>query len=325
MASTADSLETPAKTTAGDVLVDYLRLQVTELQDNAVHVREDHPDGVHQMRMSARRLRSALATAKGLFDDGDGSVGKVRSELKWLSEILGKARDPQVIQERLASMLEEEPEHLVIASAQERLDSRLGAAAAEGRNLVLGALDSDRYSRLVQAAAKLVAAPPLSGKASKKPRKTLLKLVAKDIRRLRRKAEVLNLQALQNPPNMEALLNRNSLQTPTVRDIAFHEVRKAAKRVRYAAEAASPVAGKRAGRLEKAAHGLQKILGLHQDSVVARVLLVELGIEDRSGEDSAFTFGRLHALEEQRAAESEKAYSKAWKKSWKHFKDSAPL
>jgi hypothetical protein len=64
------------------------------------------------------------------------------------------------------------------------------------------------------------------------------------------------------------------------------------------------------------------------------VLLAELSTGGPSGEDGgakdggedpAFTFGRLHALEEQRAAEAEKEYFKAWKKAWKRFKDSAPL
>lgn len=323
MASTSYSLQPSSKATAGGVLLEYLRLQLAELQDSALQVREDQPEGVHQMRTSARRLRSTLATGKRLFDDGDGSVAEVRSGLKWLSEVLGKARDPQVIRERLDALLQQEPAHLGTASAQERLDARLNGESAEGRILVLAALDSDRYARLLQAAGNLVAAPALSDKAVRKPRKTLLKLVAKDIRRLQRKAATL--QTLQSPENLQALHSRNSPPIAGVRDVAFHEVRKAAKRVRYAAEAASPAAGKRAKKLEKAAHSLQKILGLHQDSVVARTLLVELGTRPPADEDAAFTFGRLHALEERTAAEVEEAYFKAWKKAIKRFRGSAPL
>jgi CHAD domain-containing protein len=94
MASTPDSpqpsaKETPAEATAGDVLMDYLRLQIAEFRNQAPRVQANEPDAVHQLRMSARRLRSALTTGKGLFDDGDVSLADIRAVLKWLSGVLG--------------------------------------------------------------------------------------------------------------------------------------------------------------------------------------------------------------------------------------------
>ena len=59
-------------------------------------------------------------------------------------------------------------------------------------------------------------------------------------------------------------------------DAALHQVRKDAKRLRHAAESASVLHGKKADQLAKAAHKIQKILGDHQDSVVARALLDRL-------------------------------------------------
>ncbi len=79
-------------------------------------------------------------------------------------------------------------------------------------------------------------------------------------------------------------------------DAALHEVRKSAKRLRYAAEAAAPVFGKQATALARAAEEIQEILGDHHDSVVTRDLLRELAASD-PGTD-AFTYGRLHALEQ---------------------------
>lgn len=61
--------------------------------------------------------------------------------------------------------------------------------------------------------------------------------------------------------------------------------RKAAKRLRYAAEAAAVIDGKKARLLERAAHSIQKVLGRHQDSVVAREVLRRLAAE-------AFPVGR---------------------------------
>lgn len=54
------------------------------------------------------------------------------------------------------------------------------------------------------------------------------------------------------------------------RDLALHEARKAAKRTRYAAEAARPALGRPARTFAKRVKAVQKILGDHQDSVVAR-------------------------------------------------------
>ena len=51
------------------------------------------------------------------------------------------------------------------------------------------------------------------------------------------------------------------------RDLALRETRKAAKRLRYAAEAAEPAVGKPARRLEKRLKPVQKLLGDHQDTV----------------------------------------------------------
>ena len=63
------------------------------------------------------------------------------------------------------------------------------------------------------------------------------------------------------------------------RDLTLHEVRKSAKQLRYAAEAAVPVHRKAALRLASAAEEVQTILGERQDSVVARSLLLRWAAE----------------------------------------------
>ena len=83
---------------------------------------------------------------------------------------------------------------------------------------------------------------------------------------------------------------------------ALHEARKDGKRLRYAAR---PISLKKAGRLADAAHGVQKILGDHQDSVVTRDLLRRLGAEAFVQGENGFSYGRLHALEQSVAVESE--------------------
>jgi CHAD domain-containing protein len=98
------------------------------------------------------------------------------------------------------------------------------------------------------------------------------------------------------------------------RDALLHEVRKKAKRLRYAADSAKPVLGKRAGRLAAKAKRIQETLGIRQDAVLARERLRELGVQAYVDGENPFTLGRLHALEERRADEAEAAFRKTWAK-----------
>jgi len=59
--------------------------------------------------------------------------------------------------------------------------------------------------------------------------------------------------------------------------VHLHEVRKAAKRARYAAESVEGVYGAPARRFAEAMQELQDVLGEHQDSVVAQHLVEDLG------------------------------------------------
>ena len=78
-------------------------------------------------------------------------------------------------------------------------------------------------------------------------------------------------------------------------------MRKAAKRLRYAAESADPALSEPAARLAGRAEALQELLGEHQDTVVARSVLLEIAAHAQEAGEDTFTFGRLHALESARA------------------------
>jgi CHAD domain-containing protein len=66
--------------------------------------------------------------------------------------------------------------------------------------------------------------------------------------------------------------------------------RKAAKQLRYTTEVVRPALGKPAARFAKGLKGVQQALGEHQDTVVARETLRELGAQA----DNGFSFGLLH-------------------------------
>ena len=91
-------------------------------------------------------------------------------------------------------------------------------------------------------------------------------------------------------------------ESRTQRDELLHEVRKAAKRARYALEAVAATEGDAATKAAARFEAVQELLGDHQDSVVARGVLRRLGAASRGAERNGFTFGLLHEVEHGRAA-----------------------
>jgi CHAD domain-containing protein len=288
-------------TTAGDVLLGYLGQQLGELRRHVPGVREGQAESVHQMRVAARRLRSLLASGRKLFVTGE--PGDVRSELRWLSGELGAARDPRVVQARLRDLLAAEPEEPARGRLALRIDKELDAAAAAGHRGAMGALDSDRYTRLVAGVESLLSAEKLSERAAGRPRKTFKKVVTRDTARLVRAVAEVPAASTGGSP---------------ARDARLHEVRKAAKRLRYSAELAATVSGggsrKRVLKTAKAARRMQTALGLHHDTVMARTLLAELGLHSLPPGESGFGYGRLHAWEQNAAAAAEADFRKAWRR-----------
>jgi CHAD domain-containing protein len=91
----------------------------------------------------------------------------------------------------------------------------------------------------------------------------------------------------------------------------YHQVRIAAKRARYAAEAVEPAFGKPAARFARQIVRIQDVLGEHQDAVTAQETLRQLA-KSSSGRTVGFTCGLLHALEESRAAAARTDFETIW-------------
>ena len=96
------------------------------------------------------------------------------------------------------------------------------------------------------------------------------------------------------------------------REELLHDARKAAKRARYAGESVSRIFGKDAVAFAAAMEDVQEALGEHQDSVLTRERLRDLA-RHTSSTDAAFLYGRLHALEEAAAEQSQRHFDAAWK------------
>ncbi|WP_426998131.1 CHAD domain-containing protein [Pseudarthrobacter sp. N5] len=278
---------------ASAVLLAYLHAQVQTLKTHDPGVRGDLPDAVHQLRVAARSMRSALATYRKLTDS---EVARdLREELKWLAGAVGAARDTEVILQRLKDVISAEPAELLMGPVQQWIEEHLGARHHDARAAGLAALASDRYFRLLDALDSFVTDPPLSDLARKPAGKCVADRVAADRARLSEAVEAVD-DARNGAPA----------------DTALHEVRKSAKRLRYAADAAAAVHGKRARRLAKAAEHIQQILGGHQDSLVTRELLRDLGATAHSEGANGFSYGRLHVIEQQRGSDARAQFLLAW-------------
>jgi CHAD domain-containing protein len=277
--------------TVGDVVRAALAAPVAKLVTHDPGVRRgDDPEDVHQARVATRRLRSHLRTFVPLVDETWAEA--VRDELGWLGEALGRVRDADVLLERLEQRIEQLPGP--DRAPADRLLDRLRAQRDDGRRELLRALRSHRYAvlldRLVDAARQPRLAPSPGGDADEERLKGLVRAawdhLSDAVARLG-----------DDPP-----------------DEALHDVRKRAKRARYAAEAVEPMFGKRARGLVRALTEVQDVLGEHQDGVIAAEWLREAAgaVHD---EGTAFSAGQLVMQETEAARGGRLAWPPTWREA----------
>jgi CHAD domain-containing protein len=168
--------------------------------------------------------------------------------------------------------------------------------AEQGWRTAQEALASERYLRLLDALDNLVDHPPVARRSGSRAKKVVPPHLQRDAKRLRRAVRAID----------EA---RDAVE----RDVAFHEARKKAKRLRYSAQAAVPLFGAPAKRLATSAKGVQTVLGDRQDSVVGRHLLRDLASQAYLNGENSFTFGRLHARVERLGQDAEQRFAALWR------------
>lgn len=286
----------PDPVTAADHVLAYIRTQRDALVALDPDVRRDLPDSVHRMRVATRRMRSAFRSYRKLLDRS--VTDPIGDELKWLAGELGVDRDQEVLAERLTDRVDAVPGTLLLGPVRARLRVWSIAGADDARSRTAAALEGQRYVALLDSVDALLADPPLRKAATASPAKALPKAVRKDYARLEARIE----HALALAPGEE-------------RDVAMHGARKAAKRARYAGEAARPALGRPAKRFAKRMKAVQKVLGDHQDSVVAREALRGLAIQAHAAGETAFTWGLLYGQEEAAATDRERELPEVWAKA----------
>lgn len=250
--------------------------------------RASEPDGVHQVRVALRRLRSDLRT----LDDAVDPAWRQRIEprLGAIAEALGDARDLDVLTDRLLRDADGS------AAALAPLFEHLAERQTDARTALRDALDSAEYVTLLD---ELVAAsqePPTGRAAETVARQALPRVAMAAWRRLERRATGLG---------------------PDSPDAEFHRARIAAKRARYAAElAARLMNGDQARKAERFARKIaaaQDQLGALQDAAVAEeTIRATLDGWASGGPRFAFEAGRLAERQRHHAREACLAFLEAW-------------
>ena len=266
-----------ATRSAADVLGPALRHRVAVFRAREAEVRLDEPDAVHRFRVSARRLRS-LVTAGGTLLD-PARCAALDDELREAARVVGAARDAQVAQRRLESLLRDEPDSAALAQLEGRLTDLLERSYLSGWRQAIGYFDGSRYDAFTRLLDGFADLPPWTTSAQAPAGQVLVPVLRQEWTRLLSTGR--RVQLLEPGPD---------------RDQQLHAVRKAAKRVKDLAEVQASLSGRKVKRLRKAASRLQTVLGEHQDLVVTGVLL------ERLGRDGTVDHRVLHRIQLREAA-----------------------
>src|SRR5499427_3048733 len=101
----AKSLRVMARSAARDRILALMRehCDLIRAKEPGTRLGSD-PEELHQMRAAVRRLRAILGAVRDMFDPK--WVAGLRSELDWLSTVLGNLRDLDVLREYLGTALD---------------------------------------------------------------------------------------------------------------------------------------------------------------------------------------------------------------------------
>ena len=202
-------------------------------------------DALHQARVALRRLRSALSLFKSVIEDE--SYDRLRSELRWLSGVLGEARNLDVLIE--------------LASGIGGLD-RLQTERAGAYKLVGETLAAPRTRRLMLDLAEWLTLG-FQDEAHKGP--LIVDFATHRLEHLRKR------------------LKKNGTHFAELSDEDRHRVRIDAKKMRYATEFFKSLypakkSARRHKRFRNALETFQTILGDLNDQATGRLVLERFGL-----------------------------------------------
>jgi CHAD domain-containing protein len=293
-------IEAPAldgRSRIGEIVRATLVMSVEQIvrSDSRLRAAPD-ASAIHRARVAVRRLRSNLAAFLPVIEFDPGC--NLRERLSWLQDGLSNARDADVLIAGIRRLGESLPD--VDRRALENVRRPFDDARNRAYEHVGAMLRDERYISLLRDLVEAAKHPPLNTLAAEPACEAIPALMADAWSTLRKR-----IRKRSDPPS----------------DSELHAIRIAAKRVRYMAEAISPVAGAVARKLADSAERMQTILGAQHDAVVARQRLRTVVADG----DCAFVAGELAACANFAALRARSRWEKAWrstKRRHRRFKDS---
>jgi hypothetical protein len=248
-------------------------------------VRNDEWDSVHQMRVATRELRSHLDTFDGIITSPH--CQPLSAQLKQLATILGVARDAEVIAERFQLLADSVETGAVTKEDGDRLYASMRDEYRLAHQRILKALDDPRYFAMLNLLDEVLRKPEIKApSADNAPSQAiLLDHLTEAYQRLYKRHK----KAVKCWADAELPLHQ--------RENYFHDLRKAAKKLRYAAEAVGDATEIDTGQLYKACKQMQTVLGDFQDSVTSRDKLYRKAEQARKAGEDTFIYGVLYQLE----------------------------
>jgi CHAD domain-containing protein len=252
------------------------------------------PEYLHDMRVAARRLRSALRLFHEIIPAR--RVTFLRREVKWLATLLGQVRDLDIYLARLES-LEERLQETSRESLQP-FRRELERKRETQRRVLLRSLNSVRVQVLFRS---------LMGMLHERPIRRLSLAVARST------------AGDAGGPIVGRLLTRflraGRRLGPASSDASLHALRIQAKRLRYALEFFQEGLGSPAQSWIERLRQLQDLLGEHQDLIVGQQaiqLFLKRGGGGRTRGEISFALGQVSAFHSQRASECRLEFARMW-------------
>jgi inorganic triphosphatase YgiF len=263
----AETVRLAANASTEETLAALVRGCLGQIAANAPGLlADDGVEWVHQMRIGTRRLRSCLRLVTRLAPSGE--LRRLVGDVRWLAQTLGVARDWDVfVGETLPPLAKWFVQDRATAAGLKRLRSRAQMRRKLARTIAREAVGSARFQRILLAGGYLCAAPRF---ATEPPSEA-----AQD-------SDALGGRAADFAASLLARRHRKLEQSASALESGSaeerHNVRIAAKRLRYVAEFFAPLfPRKRAKPYLKALSAVQDVLGRLNDAATAQRVSSELG------------------------------------------------
>lgn len=220
-------------------------------------IKDSDPEGVHQMRVGMRRLRSAIS---GFENALDLPKAMAENKISKIAQVLGSLRDLDVLKESL-----EHPNYHLPKSEQKSVNFVLESLAKQRKialENVQATLKKEEYSRFKQAAKKWLQQPLYKGLGLITIEEVLPDLLMPAISKFLLNPGWLVGKDLKlmNPDKLNEILKNHGE--------ILHSLRKLAKKIRYQMELFTEFYGVDYQQYLEDCQQIQTILGEIQDSIV---------------------------------------------------------